>query len=111
MLYDYKCNECGYFMQDVYQSIKDEALTKCPSCSKESLDRVIYGGLGLFVKDIKTVGQLADKNWNNLGSYKRSEIESKQKANSDISKKRKLMREINNMNAAQKKNYIITGEK
>ena len=111
MLYDYKCQECGYFMEDVYQSIKDEALKICPSCNKDGLSRVVYGGLGSFMKDVKTVGQLADRNWKNMGSYKRSEIESQNNNMSDGSKKRKLMREINAMTADQKKNYIIKGEK
>lgn len=111
MLYDYKCEECGYFMEDVYQSIKDECLTKCPSCNKESLNRVIYGGLGSFMKDTKTIGQLADKNWHKMGSYKRSEIEEKNKPAIEAKNKQKLLREINKMSAAQKKKFIITGEK
>ena len=111
MLYDYKCDECGHFMEDIYQSIKDKALTKCPSCSKDSLDRVVYGGLGMFVKDVNTVGQLADRNWKNMGSYKRSEIESQNTNLSDSGKKRKLMRDINAMTADQKKNYILKGGK
>jgi putative FmdB family regulatory protein len=111
MLYDYKCQECGYFMEDVYQSIKAEALKKCPSCNKDSLSRVVYGGLGSFVKDVRTVGQIADRNWKTMGSYKRSEIENKNKDLSESNKKNKLIREINKMTTEQKKNFIIKGEK
>lgn len=117
MLYDYRCDNCSYEMSDVYQSIKDEALTQCPSCGKPSLQRVIYGGLGSFMKDTKTIGQLADNNWSKLGSYKRSEIEQQKKDKlnkeqsplsvfGDVSKK-----ELNKMTPEQKKKYIITGEK
>lgn len=119
MLYDYVCAECHHEMNDVYQSIKDNALVSCPECGQNTLQRVVYGGLGAFVKDIKTIGQLADSNWNKLGHYKRSEEEEKAKqkkqeqegssafsAFGSASKK-----DINKMNPEQQKKYIITGEK
>jgi hypothetical protein len=104
-------------MKDVYQSIKDEALVTCPNCGKDALYRVIYGGLGSFMKDTKTIGQLADRNWSNMGSYKRSEIVEKEKQKKtpdssplsvfgDASKK-----DINKMSESQKQKYIMTGEK
>jgi putative FmdB family regulatory protein len=115
MLYDYKCTNCSHELIDVYQSIKDEALVTCPSCGKDTLNRVIYGGLGSFMKDAKTIGQLADRNWTKMGSYQKSEIESKQKKPKEenalsfagnASKK-----EINKMSDPQKQKYIMTGEK
>jgi|694.fasta_scaffold35630_8 putative FmdB family regulatory protein len=117
MLYDYKCDACLHEMKDVYQSIKDEALTECPKCGKPALCRVIYGGLGSFMKDAKTIGQLADKNWSKLGSYEKSEIESKRK--SEVSQQDQnfskfgnaTKKEINKMTQTQKERYIITGEK
>ena len=111
MLYDYGCHNCGETLEDVKQSIHDEALIKCPSCGQDSLERVPYGGLGAFVKDAKTIGQLADKNWSNLGSYKRSEIEAKNKPNANVSQKEAERRAISNMKEKQKERYIITGEK
>lgn len=111
MLYDYGCHSCGEILEDIKQSIHDEALTKCPSCGKNSLERVPYGGLGAFVKDAKTIGQLADKNWSNMSSYKRSEIEEKNKSTSLEKNKRKELRSINKMTEEQKRKYIITGEK
>jgi putative FmdB family regulatory protein len=116
MLYDYVCDNCSHEIQDVRQSIKDEALTSCPNCGKEALRRVIYGGLGSFMKDAKTIGQLADKNWSSLGSYQRSEIEQKQKkTNNDNSPfaefGKATAKEINKMTTEQKQKYIITGDK
>jgi putative FmdB family regulatory protein len=118
MLYDYGCSSCEYMMIDVYQSIKDEPLVKCPRCGENSLERVIYGGLGHFVKDVKTIGQLADSNWNKLGSYKRSEIESQssakrkqEEASAFSSYGSATTKEINKMSNEQRKKYIITGEK
>ena len=112
MLYDYGCRECGETLKDVKQSIHDEALTKCPSCGKESLERVPYGGLGSFMKNSSnTIGGQADKNWSNMGHYQRSEIEAKNKKKNEGSKKREERRAINNMTDKQKERYIITGEK
>jgi putative FmdB family regulatory protein len=55
MLYDYVCAECHHEMIDVHQSIKDDALVTCPQCGQDALQRVVYGGLGAFVKDAKTI--------------------------------------------------------
>jgi len=114
MLYDYGCESCNYAMTDVYQSIKEDPLVKCPRCGKDSLHRVIYGGLGHFVKDAKTIGQLADKNWSGMGHYKRSELEQQSKDKSNDSSSfggSATSKEINNMTKEQKTKYIITGEK
>lgn len=111
MLYDYGCHNCGEILEDIKQSIHDEALKKCPSCGQNTLERVPYGGLGAFVKDAKTIGQIADKNWSNMGSYKRSEIEAQNKDKSEAAQKRSERKAINNMSAEQKRKYIMTGKK
>lgn len=116
MLYDYICDECSHEMTDVHQSIKDDALVTCPSCGKDSLRRLIYGGIASFMKDPKTIGSLADRNWSQKGHYERSEIEAKSKKDTD--KKSYFSsfgsasnNEINKMSDSQKTKYIMTGEK
>jgi putative FmdB family regulatory protein len=47
--YDYKCDACGHEFE-TYQSMKDDKLTKCPVCGKESLKRLIGSGSGLIFK-------------------------------------------------------------
>ena len=112
MLYDYGCHECGETLKDVKQSIHDEALTLCPSCGKHSLERVPYGGLGSFMKNSSnTIGSQADKNWSNMGRYKRSEIEQSNKSSAEAKEKRNERNKINNMTPEQKTKYIMTGEK
>lgn len=119
MLYDYVCAECHNEMIDVHQSIKDDALVTCPKCGQDALQRVVYGGLGAFVKDIKTIGQLADNNWKKLGHYKRSEEEAKAKQKEQEQQGSSVLsafgsaskKEINKMTPEQKKKYIITGDK
>lgn len=115
MLYDYVCDNCEYAMTNVYQSIKDDPLVKCDNCGQNTLRRIIYGGLHCSVKSVDTIGKLADKNWQNMGSYKRSEIEEKSKANKQESVFQKFgtatPKEINKMTKEQRNRYIITGEK
>jgi putative FmdB family regulatory protein len=116
MLYDYICDECSHEMKDVYQSIKDEAFTQCPSCGKDGLRRVIYGGIASFMSDPKTIGSLAEKNWSKKGYYERSEIEANSKKNTQESSPLSTFgsaskKDINKMTETQRTKYIMTGEK
>lgn len=47
--YEYKCDNCGHLFE-FYQSMKDDKLTKCPECGKETLRRLIGTGSGLIFK-------------------------------------------------------------
>lgn len=47
--YEYKCDNCGHEFE-IYQSMKDEKLTKCPECGKLTLKRLIGSGSGLIFK-------------------------------------------------------------
>lgn len=47
--YEYACTKCGHEME-AFQSMKDEALTKCPACRKSGLKRKVGGGAGLIFK-------------------------------------------------------------
>jgi putative FmdB family regulatory protein len=48
--YQYQCEACDHAFEK-YQSITAEALTTCPACGRESLEKLISGGTGYFVKD------------------------------------------------------------
>jgi putative FmdB family regulatory protein len=116
MLYDYACSKCNHQIIDYYQSIKDDPITLCEKCNTHSLSRIITGGLGSFYKEAKTIGQLADRNWSKMSSYKKSEIEAKRKESnkketSFLDQAGKATRhQINKMTVEQKKKYIITGD-
>jgi putative FmdB family regulatory protein len=47
--YDYRCNACSHEFEE-FQSIKADALTTCPKCQKESLERLIGPGAALIFK-------------------------------------------------------------
>jgi putative FmdB family regulatory protein len=46
-MYDYQCKKCGHF--EIYQSIKDDALKKCPTC-KSKVERLISANVGFVLK-------------------------------------------------------------
>jgi len=47
--YDYVCKACGHRF-DTFQHMSDAALTLCPKCNTESLQRLIGAGAGLVFK-------------------------------------------------------------
>lgn len=47
--YDYECSACGHEME-VFQSMKDAPLKRCPECGKPKLQRKIGTGAGLIFK-------------------------------------------------------------
>lgn len=47
--YDYKCDNCRHEFE-IYQSMKDDKLIKCPSCGENTLKRLIGTGSGLIFK-------------------------------------------------------------
>ncbi|HCA43930.1 MAG TPA: FmdB family transcriptional regulator [Bacteroidetes bacterium] len=65
--YDYKCTNCGN-QTEIFQSIKDNPITKCEVCGKDTLKRMIGGGAGLIFKgsgfyltDYKNTGSGSEK--------------------------------------------------
>jgi len=60
--YDYRCNGCKHEFEH-YQSMKDKPLKKCPSCGKNTLERligtgaaVIFKGSGFYQTDYRSEG-------------------------------------------------------
>src|SRR5688572_1068256 len=46
--YEYACPTCG--IVEAFQSIKEPALTKCPSCKKAKVQRMVSSGAGVIFK-------------------------------------------------------------
>lgn len=47
--YDYRCKSCEHEWE-LFQSIKADAIKKCPSCGKMKAERVIGAGAGIIFK-------------------------------------------------------------
>lgn len=47
--YEYQCDACNHAFEE-FQSIKAEALKKCPECGKKKLRRLIGGGAAILFK-------------------------------------------------------------
>jgi len=47
--YDYRCNNCKHAME-LFQSMKDAPVRKCPKCGKGSLERLIGTGAAVIFK-------------------------------------------------------------
>ncbi len=47
--YEYACPKCGHQFE-AFQSMKDAPLTKCPSCGKTGIKRLLGTGAGLIFK-------------------------------------------------------------
>jgi len=45
--YDYACDKCGRF--EIWQSIKDNALSACPTCGSK-VERLISANVGFVLK-------------------------------------------------------------
>jgi putative FmdB family regulatory protein len=64
--YEYACPKCG--LVEAFQSIKEDALTKCPVCKKQKVTRmvslgggVIFKGSGFWETDYNRSKEYADK--------------------------------------------------
>ena len=109
-IYHYKC-ECG-FDQEVYHSIKEPTKQQCPACKNPSLyiviDTIPYGA----VKEVKTVGQLAEKNSRNMGK-EQVQMKMDSDGTTEKIKNTEKMREamkLGSLTPEKKRKYIETGK-
>lgn len=47
--YEYVCPKCSHEFE-LFQSMRDEPLKKCPQCKKAGVKRLVGGGAGLIFK-------------------------------------------------------------
>ncbi len=108
MLYDYRCENCECFLEDVQQSMKDDPLTECPECHELKLVRCITGGIGVICQgDAKTLKQQADRNTKKMGHYELQDRENADKLRTLEAKQH--LNQINAMNKEQQQKYIEHG--
>lgn len=118
-LYQYLCENCGHLLDDVYQSINDKPLKRCPECKKHKLERQIFPVHGSVRGEITTLGQQGEANAKRLGKYYASEkkaIEAEAKKQQEEKSKswfgtnREDVKKLGNLTPEKKQKYIHTGE-
>lgn len=112
--YDYACSVCGFLWENVEQSINDAKKRQCPRCKKNGLERLISGGAHAFCRgEIKTLGQLAEKNTREMG---KEQQQMKTEKNNEImtangfGKKDPINQKLSKMTPEQKRKWIIDGD-
>ena len=111
-LYDFECKECKYY-DEVRQAYDAPSILECPCCNKKTLRKVFINAPIMSVRgEANTIGQLADKNTRNMGSYERQEKAAKDHAsqNSEAQQRRNLNRKINGMTTKEKVKWIKEGD-
>lgn len=109
--YHYKCCECKEEFE-TFHSIKEPLKKSCPFCELEGLSVVLDGPPVIINKEVKTIGQLAEKNSKALGRYG---LEEKMATDGTLEriKKRSHREELNKISKLSNENkikYIETGK-
>jgi putative FmdB family regulatory protein len=81
--YDYVCDACGHKFE-LFQSIKDNAIKKCPECKKLKLRRlfgtggaIVFKGSGFYQTDYRSDSYKKDASADKSASEGKSSGESK----------------------------------
>lgn len=109
--YHYRCGNCKSDFEIVH-SIKLEKLTVCCKCGEPKLDIVIDGPFDVSVKEVKTIGQLAEKNAKDMG---KEQLQMKMDADGTTQKlknieKMKTIHKLGKLSDDKKTKYIETGK-
>jgi putative FmdB family regulatory protein len=109
--YHYACSECKEEFE-IFHSIKESLRKICPFCEKAGLSVVLDEPPVIINKEVKTIGQLAEKNARELGRYG---LQEKMEADGTFERikqreKRDEIKKVAKLNPEQKKRYIETGK-
>jgi len=109
--YHYACNECKEEFE-VFHSIKEPLRKICPFCEKAGLSVVLDEPPVIINKEVKTIGQLAEKNAKELGRYG---LEEKMASDGSIERikkreKREEITKISKLSPDKQRKFIETGK-
>lgn len=114
--YNFICNKCNQYTTEYWHvSEYDEKFKniKCSHCKSKKINRAYdVDNIHTTVKEIKTIGQLAEANTKKLGKYGLEEKMRQDNKIVDKEKKNKqdLMRKINKMTPQQQQKWIVEGD-
>ena len=109
--YHYACSECKEEFE-VFHSIKESLRKICPFCEKAGLSVVLDEPPVIINKEVKTIGQLAEKNAKELGRYGLQEKMALDGSVERIEKRQKQeeVRKIGKLTPDKAVKYIETGK-
>jgi putative FmdB family regulatory protein len=113
-LYDFECTPCAYYTE-ITQSMQDPSVLECPVCGQPTLQKIYINPPQMFVRgEAKTVRQLAERNYKDMGFYEKSDKLAQDSQNGmtkEQTEKRKLHQKITSMTPEQKVKWIKNGDK
>ena len=90
-LYDFECEPCAYYTE-VRQRMNDPSILECPVCGEKTLAKVFINAPHTFVRgEARTIGQLAEKNYKNMGFYEKQDRKRKDQSEDKVDSRRGLM--------------------
>lgn len=114
--YNFICNKCNSYTVE-YWHISDYddnfKKVKCQHCKSKKVNRVYdLDNVHTTVKEIKTIGQLAEHNTKKLGKYGLEEklLKDNKIVDKDKQEKKERIRKINKMTPQQKEKWIVEGD-
>jgi hypothetical protein len=102
----YQCQCGGKFCCITKKTESPEPI--CPKCGVE-MDSILSGSPDFMMNNVTTLGQLGERNWKDLGHYKRSEMEMDMKPKLQKDAERKKLNKLGNATPEQKRRYIENG--
>ena len=113
-LYDFECQPCSYYTE-IRQNMDQPSTLECPVCGEETLKKVFINAPQIFVRgEAKTIGQLADRNAQEMGFYEKQDKAIKDGIDNNLRKKKREKREQNqkimSMTPEQKMKWIREGD-
>jgi putative FmdB family regulatory protein len=110
-LYDFECEPCAYYTE-VRQRMSDPSTLECPVCGEETLRKVFINAPHTFIRgEAKTIGQLAEKNYKNMGFYEKQDRKIKDLLeSSEVKDKRERHQKIVSMTPEQQTKWIREGD-
>src|SRR4051812_25766456 len=119
--YDLYCSACKYWWEErlTFSEFDDISTKKCQCGKVGKIKTMVNDILHSSVKDVKTIGQAAEKNVKRMGKYKASEIEEKKKkaepkgpwyGSLSSSKRKQILGADSKAAKAAATKYIMTGE-
>ena len=113
-LYDFECEPCAFYTE-IRQAHDAPSVQKCPVCGEETLTKVFINAPHTFVRgDRKTIGQLAEHNWNQMGSYEKEDKKIKDSVQDEVAKQKKETRakhhKLTSMSKERQMKWIREGD-